>query len=118
MIHRDIKGENILVMSDGTVKVADFGVACCSSANTNVHQNKRNSVAGSPYWMAPELIAGEIEPESSVDIWSLGITMIQLLDKVPPYYDYLPVRVSITFHIYTVKYYFLLKIFLAFWYIN
>ena len=93
IIHRDIKGENILVMTDGTVKVADFGVACCSNVNTTIHENKRNSVAGSPYWMAPELIAGEIEPEASVDIWSLGITMIQLLDKVPPYYDYLPVRV-------------------------
>ena len=94
MIHRDIKGENILVLSDGRVKLADFGVACCTSGHFPLHQNKRNSVAGSPYWMAPELINGDIEPESSVDIWSLGITMIQLLDKVPPFYDYLPVRVS------------------------
>ena len=100
IIHRDIKGENILVLSDGTVKVCDFGVACCSDLHSASHSgasadknSKRNSVAGSPYWMAPELISGEIEPQASVDIWSLGITLIQLLDKVPPYYDYLPVRV-------------------------
>ena len=99
IIHRDIKGENILVLSEGTVKLADFGVACCNTNNSSIvssEKTKRNSVAGSPYWMAPELIDGEIEPEASVDIWSLGITMIQLLDKVPPYYDYLPVRVSIS----------------------
>ena len=93
IIHRDIKGENILVLSEGTVKLADFGVACMSNGNS-----KRNSVQGSPYWMAPELIDGDLEPDCSADIWSLGITMIQLLDKVPPYYDYLPVRVSKNFN--------------------
>ena len=87
-IHRDIKGENVLALSDGTIKLADFGVASTGRGNLG-------SVAGSPYWMAPELISGEGESNSSSDIWSLGVTMIQLVDKVPPFYDYLPVRVNI-----------------------
>ena len=90
IIHRDLKGENILVLSDGTIKLADFGVAFANSNAFNMM-----SIAGSPYWMAPELINGDRDPDWRVDIWSLGITMIQLIDKVPPYYDYLPVRVCI-----------------------
>ena len=57
-------------------------------------QIKRRSIAGSPYWMAPELITGADDYDSSVDIWSLGITIIQLIEKVPPYFDLPPVRVS------------------------
>lgn len=85
IIHRDIKAENILCVSDGTLKLADFGVA------TSQETEKRKSVAGSPYWMAPELILG-VDYDATVDLWSLGITIIELLDGAPPYYDLLPVH--------------------------
>jgi serine/threonine protein kinase len=82
VIHRDIKGANILTTKDGTVKLADFGVATKSNVN-------EYSVVGTPYWMAPEVI--ELSGAStSSDIWSLGCTVIELLDGRPPYHKLQP----------------------------
>ncbi|KAK5073982.1 Protein kinase of the Mitotic Exit Network [Lithohypha guttulata] len=83
VIHRDIKGANILNTKNGLVKLADFGVA---SRTTGLHES---SVVGTPYWMAPEVI--ELTGAStSSDIWSLGCTVIELLDGRPPYYNLQP----------------------------
>lgn len=82
VVHRDIKGANILTTKDGLVKLADFGVAMSDS-------EKSNSVVGTPYWMAPEIIemAG---PSSACDIWSVGCTVVELLTGKPPYFDLRP----------------------------
>lgn len=78
VVHRDIKGANILTTKQGLVKLADFGVA---SRTTGLHES---SVVGTPYWMAPEVI--ELSGASTAsDIWSLGCTVIELLDGKPPY---------------------------------
>jgi serine/threonine protein kinase len=79
VIHRDIKGANILTTKDGLVKLADFGVA------TRTNGLSDSSVVGTPYWMAPEVIelAGA---STSSDIWSVGCTVIELLEGKPPYY--------------------------------
>jgi len=87
MLHRDIKSDNVLVDTKGSVKIADFGFA----AGLTVEQSKRNSVVGTPYWMAPELIRG-LEYDAKVDIWSLGITTIEMTDGVPPLMDEKPMR--------------------------
>ncbi|KAL4164308.1 hypothetical protein KRP22_004175 [Phytophthora ramorum] len=84
VLHRDVKGANILTTKDGLVKLADFGVAI----KLNETQ-KANSVVGSPYWMAPEVI--EMAGWSSAsDIWSVGCTIIELLTMKPPYFDLAP----------------------------
>lgn len=78
VIHRDIKGANILSTKDGNVKVADFGVA--TAAGDKEH------TMGSPYWMAPEII--ELNGASAKsDIWSVGCTIVELLTGKPPYYE-------------------------------
>jgi serine/threonine protein kinase len=79
VIHRDIKGANILTTKKGVVKLADFGVA---SRTTGLHES---SVVGTPYWMAPEVIELSGATTAS-DIWSLGCTVIELLDGKPPYH--------------------------------
>lgn len=86
-IHRDIKGGNILTTKDGEVKLADFGVATILSSEQNTLQKKNISFAGTPYWMAPEVIQEHAEVTSACDIWSLGCTVIELLTGKPPYYD-------------------------------
>jgi serine/threonine protein kinase len=83
VIHRDIKGANILTTKQGLVKLADFGVA---SRTTGLHES---SVVGTPYWMAPEVIELSGATTAS-DIWSLGCTVIELLDGKPPYHALQP----------------------------
>jgi len=81
-IHRDIKSDNVLLGLDGAVKLADFGYC----VQLTEEQAKRNSLVGTPYWMAPELIRTQFYDEK-VDVWSLGILTIELADRVPPLYD-------------------------------
>jgi len=86
-LHRDIKSDNILVDFDGRVKLADFGFA----VGLTSEEAKRKSVVGTPYWMAPELIRG-LEYDQKVDVWSLGITAIEMADGEPPLIDEQPLR--------------------------
>lgn len=83
VIHRDIKGANILTTKEGLVKLADFGVATKAQGLTE------GSVVGTPYWMAPEVIELSGATTAS-DIWSLGCTVIELLDGKPPYHRLAP----------------------------
>ncbi|OJJ41186.1 hypothetical protein ASPWEDRAFT_34685 [Aspergillus wentii DTO 134E9] len=83
VIHRDIKGANILTTKEGLVKLADFGVA---SRTTGLNEA---SVVGTPYWMAPEVIELSGATTAS-DIWSLGCTVIELLEGKPPYHSLQP----------------------------
>ena len=79
VIHRDIKGSNILATKEGSVKLADFGVATRGGGSDR-------SVVGSPYWMAPEVVEQSGATTAS-DIWSVGCTVIELLEGQPPYHE-------------------------------
>ncbi|KAK2465312.1 hypothetical protein APHAL10511_002666 [Amanita phalloides] len=85
VIHRDIKGANILTDKNGTVKLADFGVASKATAGAR----KDDAVVGSPYWMAPEVIE-QIGATTASDIWSVGCVVIELLEGHPPYHNLSP----------------------------
>ncbi|TNM85566.1 hypothetical protein fugu_007837 [Takifugu bimaculatus] len=93
IIHRDLKAGNILLTMDGDVKLADFGV---SAKNTKTLQ-RRDSFIGTPYWMAPEVVMCETSKDrpydSKADIWSLGITLIELAQVEPPNHEMNPMRV-------------------------
>lgn len=80
-IHRDIKAGNILLTDQGCIKLADFGSASIASP--------ANSFVGTPYWMAPEVILAmdEGQYDGKVDVWSLGITCIELAERKPPYFN-------------------------------
>lgn len=95
---QDIKAGNILLTEEGFAKLADFGV----SAQLDSTMSKRNTVIGTPFWMAPEVIQEEsynciveqcIYVNQQADIWSLGITAIELAEGVPPYSNIHPMRV-------------------------
>ncbi|KAG0080897.1 p21 protein (Cdc42 Rac)-activated kinase [Podila epicladia] len=86
-IHRDIRSDNILLDSQGRLKLADFG----HSVQLTKEQPRRNSVVGTPYWMAPEVIRG-FNYGTGVDVWSLGIVMREMLDGEPPFLNEPPLR--------------------------
>ncbi|MBN3297205.1 SLK kinase, partial [Amia calva] len=93
VIHRDLKAGNILLTLDGDIKLADFGV---SAKNTKTLQ-RRDSFIGTPYWMAPEVVMCETSKDRpydyKADIWSLGVTLIELAQIEPPNHELNPMRV-------------------------
>uniref|UniRef100_A0A9J8A764 non-specific serine/threonine protein kinase n=1 Tax=Cyprinus carpio carpio TaxID=630221 RepID=A0A9J8A764_CYPCA len=93
IIHRDLKAGNILLTLDGDIRLADFGV---SAKNTKTLQ-RRDSFIGTPYWMAPEVVMCETMKDApydyKADIWSLGITLIELAQIEPPHHELNPMRV-------------------------
>lgn len=94
VIHRDVKGSNVLITATGGLKLCDFG----SSAVCSIENPKQNAFKGTPHWMAPELVTCETEMfrtlyDYKVDVWSLGITLIECAEMAPPHSNMSSLRV-------------------------
>lgn len=101
ILHRDVKGANVLVDSDGVCKLADFGASKLLQQDLMSTTEKCNSLRGTPYWMAPEVIrqTGHGRP---ADVWSLGCTMLEMLTAKPPW-SHFSSQISALFHIASSK---------------
>ncbi|CAF1390542.1 unnamed protein product [Rotaria magnacalcarata] len=89
VIHRDIKSDSILLSTDGFVKLSDFGFCAQVMNEKKAQAIKRKSLVGTPYWMSPEVIS-RTPYSTEVDIWSLGIMVMEMIDGEPPYFNEQP----------------------------
>lgn len=91
IIHRDIKGGNLLLNEDGIIELCDFGTGTLLKCVLDINDDENGKKIGSPYWMAPEIVINSTYSTAG-DIWSLGITCIELVEGNPPYSNIKPLR--------------------------